>query len=198
MKNFKHILSFSVIVVFIMLFIASASASGVYKPPMKNNSENQFSKIINKPFDEVWDRLISYSAGTFFGIENFEKESGLLTLSFGASNPEEYITGGYWKVDIKVLAQKRNFEGDYVKYLSSYNKGQLIGKMNIVVVKIDSAKTKVVVNARYIFSDDTTTWSFNSGSCAEVMVANPANGTPPTRTICPTYKAENAILDALE
>jgi len=214
MKNLKHILSFSVIIVFITLFIASASASAVYTPPAQNNSEKQFSKIINKPYDEVWDNLINYAASTYFGIENFEKESGLLTLSFGASNPEEYITGGYLKVDIKNINESRHFEGDFVKYHALYNSVSLIGKMQIVVKKKNEIATQVIVNAKYVFTINQKiltnsgsnlyyayvpeTWSFNSGNCGETIMAFPEDGTAPNRIICPTYKAENAILNALK
>ena len=79
--------------------------------------------------------------------------------------------------------------------------------MNIVVKKINDISTQVTVNARYVFSSNVTdangrhysnTWSFNTGDCKEVTVTNATKGIPPTRTICPTYKAENTILDALE
>jgi len=189
------------------LLTSCVSVSAIYKPPIEDTTQNKYSKIINKSFDDAWDALINYSASTFFGIENFEKESGLLTLSFGASNPHEYVTGGYWKADIVYGTNQLHFEGDYVEYLSLYQNGSLAGKMNIVVKKINESSTQVIVNARYVFSSSVTdansrnysnTWSFNTGSCKEVAVTNATRGTPPTRTICPTYMAENAILNALE
>jgi len=194
--------------ILILFYLMGCSFSAIYKPPEQSDSMLNYSKIINKNFDETWASLIDYSASTFFGIENFEKESGLITLNFGASNPEEYITGGYWKYDYQWGANQLHFEGDYVEYSSIYLNGVLIGKMNIVVKEVDSSHTKVTVNAKYIFSADvlnenrvrtaTNTWSFESGNCDELAIINPSKGTPPTRIICPTYKAEEAILDALE
>jgi len=80
--------------------------------------------------------------------------------------------------------------------------------MNIVVKKISENSSQVIINARYVYSSDFTdtngrsinndTWVFNTGECKEVFVSNPTKGTPPSRTICPTYKAENAILNALK
>jgi len=205
MKKQFYLLTF----LFISQIILSScvSISAIYKPPTQENLKSNYSKIIDKNYDDVWNALINYSASTFFGIENFEKESGLLTLSFGASTPQDYITGGYWKTDLVYGANQLHFEGDYVEYLSIYQNGSLIGKMNIVVKKITDNSTQVIVNARYVFTSNGTdangrnysnTWSFNTGECKEVAVSNATKGTPPIRTICPTYKAENAILEALE
>jgi hypothetical protein len=203
-KQIYYYLSF----LFLSVLLSSCiSSKSIYKPPSQEILQNKYIKEFNKPYNEVWDALINYSASTFFGIDNFEKEAGLLTLSFGASNPQDYITGGYWKTDIVYGVNELHFEGDYVEYLSLYQNGSLVGKMNIVVKKIDDSNTRVVVNARYVFSTNATdangrsynnTWSFNTGGCSEIMVSNASKGTQPTRTLCPTYKAENAILSALE
>jgi len=203
-KQFYIYISFMVLS---LLLSSCISSKSIYKPPSQENLQNKYIKEFNRPYNEIWDALINYSASTFFGIDNFEKESGLLTLSFGASNPQDYITGGYWKTDIVYGVNELHFEGDYVEYLSLYQNGSLVGKMNIVVKKIDDNNTRVVVNARYVFSTNATdangrsynnTWNFNTGGCSEIMVSNASKGTQPTRTLCPTYKAENAILSALE
>ena len=202
----KQLYYFSFLIMSI-IFFGCISSKSIYKPPLRDNSINNYSKIFNKTFDETWDALINYSASTFFGIDNFEKQSGLLTLSFGASNPQDYITGGHWKTDVVYGVNELHFEGDYVEYLAKYMNGNLVGKMNIVVKKVDDNHTKVTVNARYVFTTDYVdangrhfgdTWSFNTGGCSEIAVSNASKGTQPTRTICPTYKAENAILSALE
>ena len=79
--------------------------------------------------------------------------------------------------------------------------------MNIVVKEIDSTHSIVTVNAKYVFETEvvdengrsySNAWSFNSGNCDEVAPTNPVKGTPPTRTICPTYKAEESVLKAIE
>ena len=146
--------------------------------------------------------MIQYSASTFFSIDNFEKESGLLTLTFGSSNPSQFITGGHWEA----TAINEHFSGDYVDFIDKYYKAELLGKINIVVTSIDETKTKVTVNVKYVFiatvyignKPDSDTYSFTSGNCATIAVKKPISGTPPTRTICPTYKAENAILKAID
>jgi hypothetical protein len=205
--NSRYIVYLS-LVVLIFSFSVGCSSSAIYKPPLENNSITNYSKVVNKSFDETWDALISYSASTFFAIDNFEKASGLITLSFGSSEPERFITGGYWKYDYSYGATQLHFEGDYVKYGATYQNGELNGRMNIVVRKVDESNTKVTVNAKYVYSVDVSnangvtigsnTWSFESGRCDEKNVPNAMQGTPPTRKICPTYEAEKSILNSLE
>lgn len=187
---------------FITIFVLWGCASATYVAPKSSNEIKNYSRVINKSYDDTWKALIEYSASTFFSIDNFEKASGLLTLSFGASNPSEFVTGGQWNAS----SLNNHFSGDYADYLVQYQNGILNGKMNIVVSQIDSSHTKVTVNARYIFTaiavydnrNYTNTWSFDSGNCGTINVSLPTRGTQPQRTICPTYKAESEVLKAIE
>jgi hypothetical protein len=173
--------------------------SATYRPPTPGEAALH-SQVVANPFDVVWSNLIQYAGGTFFGIEHFEKASGLITLSFGSADPSEFVTGGYFK--------STAFEGDYVDYLARFWNGHLDGKMNIVVRDLGDGTSQVTVNARYVFSAsfpastyvpaENLTWSFESGRCATLEVMNRSPGTPPTRTLCPTYKAERAIISATQ
>lgn len=191
----------TIILLFTSIFLISCGTA-TYIPPKFDNKIENFSRIVNMSFDKTWEALINYSASTFYGIENFEKDSGLLTLSFGSSNPSEYITGGLWEF----IWMNNKFSGDYVDYIDQYHRAELTGKMNIVVSEVDKSHTKIMVSARYVFAATimsgnqrgTTTWAFDSGKCGTITLANPTKGTGNTRTICPTYKAEKEILDAIE
>jgi hypothetical protein len=121
-------------------------------------------------------------------------------LTFGAAKPSDFITGGQWKTTGNI-----SFDGDYVEYLSMYYSGKLNGKMNIVVSKVSDHKSRIAVNARYIYTTPpmrhirSMTWSFDTGNCGTSKTANPAQGPRSTdRTMCPTYKAENAIISAVK
>lgn len=182
-----------------VILLVDGCMTATYVKPTHVDKKEKYTVSVNKDFDQVWKQLIEYSASTFFSIDNYEKDSGLITLTFGASRPSEFITGGQWK-----STGIKNFEGDYVKCLSMYRNGKLNGKMNIVVSKNSNHETRIIVNARYIFSIPSTqqsrsmTWSFDTGNCDTIKVANPAQGTRPYRTMCPTYKAENAIINAVK
>jgi len=177
-----------------------------YVCPLESSKLTDFSKIIDKSFDDTWKALVQYVDGSFFSIDNFEKDSGLLTLSFGASNPSEFITGGLYMFS----NLSRSFDGDYVDWLTQYENGKLNAKMDIIVTEVDSNKTQVTVMARYIlissipnlFPDSTEIWEFESGRCiTQYPMWKLRSGSlfySDKRTICPTYKAEKEILDAIE
>lgn len=184
----------------ILILLLSACASATYVPPSHVNRTNDYQVIVYQPYDVVWKKLIQFSAKTFFSIDNYEKESGLITLSFGSSSPEEFVSGGEWKYQ----GMNGEFSGDYVEFLHKFYRAKLQGKMNIVVSSIDDNKTKVAVHARYVLTVPPTqnsngdTWAFDTGNCATVRVTNPAPGTPSNRTVCPTYVAEKSIISAIK
>jgi len=75
-------------------------------------SKNEFilnTVEIQKSFDESWIALVEYSAKSFFAIKNFEKESGLLTLSFGAGNPSKFVDCG------SIDSTMKNYNGPFVE-----------------------------------------------------------------------------------
>jgi len=175
--------------------------SGGYIPPNIQAEKGRNTITVDKSYDETWQSFIEYASSTFFEIENFEKASGLLTLSFGATDASEYIDCGTFKK----TAPKYN--GPYARFLEKYNNAKLQGKMNIFIKKIDQHKTLVKVNARYIFTASLATqpitiltWSFDSGS-SQTVVLNPSYAVPGsvnTRTCKPTYKAEKSIMQAVK
>ena len=104
-----------------------------YAPPVVDTSADSYRQVIDRPFNETWDAFIQHTASSFFGIDHFEKDSGLMTLSFGHNNPSEYVDGGQWIYKKSNLYGKVvDFEGNYVDYLVLYHGGELTGKMNIV------------------------------------------------------------------
>ena len=185
----------AIVLVFLTVLPLAGCMQATYTRPSHVGSPDQYSVIVSKPFDIVWKELIQYSAGTFFSIDNFEKDSGLITLTFGASKPQEFVTGGYWEA-----SGSKAYKGDYVGFLNKYWNASLNGKMNIVVTERGPHQTQVTVRARYVFTLPSTgrspgsTWSFDTGSCDTIVVSGAVAGIAPERTVCPTYRAERAII----
>ena len=67
---------------------------GKYVPPNIDNTNFKNSLITNKNYDETWNAIIDFVNNSFFSIENLEKDSGLLTLSFGSKEAENFIDCG--------------------------------------------------------------------------------------------------------
>jgi uncharacterized protein YceK len=181
------------------LVLSGCASVGSYTPPSSLTGDDAKNEVVvDKPFDATWASLIDYASSTFFAIDNFEKASGLITLSFGSSDPGRFIDCG------QIVSQSGNFNGPYTTYMATQLRATLTGKMNLVVRQVDPNRTLVRANARYIFvappqaQVSGESWTFESGGQATVTVANPVSGTIPTRTCRPTYAAEKAILDAVK
>ncbi len=150
--------------------------------------------LLEEDYNSVWSRLLDYAASSFFLIETYEKDSGLMTLGFGLSSPDQYVDCGMISIsDRRVTTGPRwNYEGGYVEYLVLIG-GSLVGRMNIRVKELGPQLTEISIHARYLLSAPTYRgWSFDSGGQA----------TSPTpkgklRTCFPTHLAEREILDGI-
>ncbi len=177
---------------FLCMATLGGCATSSYSPPTVSSvAANKYTLVIEKPYEETWSSLISHAASTFFAIDEFEKDSGLMTLSFGTSDPGRFINCGTWS--------SSQYVGEYVSFLARMQGGTLSGKMNILVRAISDDQSEVRVNARYIFIAPPDSWAFDTGGSASASVGSQsAYGTGTTiRTCKPTYEAENSILAAM-
>jgi hypothetical protein len=138
-----------------------------YGPPDQSPVLNE--TLVDEPFEHVWDRLVGQLAKSFFVINNIEKESRLINLSFSTSDPGAFI-------DCGTSTRTFSFRGDHQTY--KYNVAssatfkiaakwgparnlplvsevirttKLDGRANVYVAPRGS-QTQVTVNAIYAFS----------------------------------------------
>ena len=179
---------------------------GKYVPPNIDDTNFKNSVITYKNFDETWTSIIDFVNDSFFKIENFDKDSGLLTLSFGSKEPENFIDCGDFEYTLFFTGEE--FKGSYIDYVKSGLLAVLEAKMNINIEKIDNESTKISINTNYTFSTQhalgyydpnlNQTYSFVSGGYQTIDVINPISGSIPTRTCKSTNFAENAILNVIK
>ena len=179
---------------------------GKYVPPNIDNTNFKNSTISNKNFDETWNSLIDFVNDSFLKIENLEKDSGLLTLSFGAKEAEKFIDCGDFEYTLFFTGE--DFKGSYIDYAKSGLLAVLEAKMNINIQKIDNESTKISINTNYRYSTQhalgyydpklNQTYSFESGGYQTIDVINPIKGSIPTRTCKSTNFAENAIFNVIK
>jgi hypothetical protein len=76
-------------------FLASCATvqPSTYYPPTPQSYEN--TEIFENSKDELWAALVDSASSSFFAINNFEKDSGLMTLDF-SGNAEDYVDCGIW------------------------------------------------------------------------------------------------------
>jgi len=115
-----------------------------YVPPKKIISSITNVIDFKESYNAVWQSLIEYSSKSFFSIKSFEKDSGLLTLSFGIDNPSKYVDCG--KINAKHLKKK----GPYLSVVQTTGSVELSGISNIFVKPMSNRRTRISVNSRYI------------------------------------------------
>ena len=174
---------------------------GKYVPPNIDNTNFKNSLITNKNFDETWTSLINFVSDSFFKIENLDKDSGLLTLSFGSNEAENFIDCGDFEYTLFFTGEE--FKGSYIDYAKSGLLAVLEAKMNINIRKIDNESTKIRINTNYVFkifpgSRMQESWNFVSGDYQKKNVRGRTAGTIPTRTCKSTNFAENTILNVIK
>lgn len=164
-----------------------------YQPPAPltyNRDDNV--RTINKSFEQTWVALVDYASSSFFAIDNFEKESGLMTLDFGLSDPAKFIDCG----TIQAAAVKYN--GPFVEGIQAYGSAELVGRMNLFIKSISPNVTEIKIKARYVYTaldaGNKQTWAFDTGgSDAKKFAAIQTN------VVCrPTNAAEGEILKGIE
>lgn len=135
------------------------------KPTTQGPIQN--SVVINKGKDQVWKELVPALGREFFVINNLDKESGLINLSY-TGDPEKYIDCGRIISTVQNARGERtyNFPGSkaYQEYEVNHQ-GQLLfvarkmnleGRMNVVIQEIAPNQSQITVNTRYVLSKDMT------------------------------------------
>ena len=179
---------------------------GKYVPPNIDDTNFKNSAITNINFEETWTSVIDFVNDSFFKIENLEKDSGLLTLSFGSKEAENFIDCGDFEYTLFFTGEE--FKGSYIDYAKSGLLAVLEAKMDVNIQKIDNETTKISINTNYKYSTQhalgyydpklNQTYSFESGGYQTIDVINPIKGSIPTRTCKSTNFAENAIFNLLK
>ena len=138
-----------------------------YQEPKQETFKNE--TIVNKQFSDTWDVLVKELAKSFFVINNVEKASRIINVSFSTEKPEGYVDCGHSERRFEYGDESTTFkyaiaESNHYKVADSwgpYNnlpavfylarKASLDGRVNIYVAPKDNV-TIVTANVRYIFT----------------------------------------------
>lgn len=138
------------------------------KPPVTVKNE----LIVNKPYSTVWDGLVRELSKSFYVINNIDKESRIINLSFSSNNPVEYVDCGKtkrtytqgsksesWEYDVAgsanfKVATPRQEHPAFVNYVVIRRDPSLEGRANIYIApdEKNSSNSVVTVNTRYILT----------------------------------------------
>ena len=130
-------------------------------PPSEHAVVN--SRTFNAPYDKVWKATITSIGESFFVLENIEKDSGILSLSFSVKKPNDYIDCGsisesgnlnlrekYSNFFLGAETPVKRFVEFNGQAVPCYREIFLSGKSNIIVERTGKNSTNVKVNTRYI------------------------------------------------
>lgn len=118
--------------------------------------------VINKPFDSVWKSVVPELGKQFFVINNLDKSSGLINISY-TGNPEKYIDCGRITSVVKNIKGERTYDfagasasQDYeilkvgVGLFSLHRTMNLDGRMNLIFEDLGANQTRITANTKYI------------------------------------------------
>jgi hypothetical protein len=197
------------VIAFYAVLIAGCATPGTsnlsYAPPEKS-AKLPNEMVVNKPFDAVWDSFVHNLAKSFYVINNIDKQSRIINVSFSTETPETYADCG-----ISTRTYSRGDENHTYTYnvaststfkvasrTGASNKlpltalvtrhSSLEGRINIYVAP-EGPNTRISVNARYVL-----TVKAEGTYVEENLYGNPiARGTLPTETATATFNTNQPV-----
>jgi len=197
------------------LAVALAGCAGkvdYIRPATLAKAEN--SKMVNKPRHVVWDAAVPQLGKEFFVINNLDKSSGLINISY-TGDPEKYIDCGRIVSYVKNARGERTYDFSAARQQMSYEmmtsnlfflnrQMNLEGRVNLIFEEVGPDQTRVSANTRYVVKRDLTvrdvqdrsqsrtdSVSFNTNTAASF----PAGNNSGDATTCqPTGVLEREIL----
>jgi hypothetical protein len=146
------------------LLAGCAGKQEYIRPTPAGAMEN--TKIIDRPRSEVWDKAVPQLGKQFFVINNLDKSSGLINLSY-SGDPAKYIDCGRVISFVKNAQGERtyNFAGaqaqmeyemmvDGTTLIFLNRRVDLDGRVNLIFEDVDGQKTRVTANTRYAVKRD--------------------------------------------
>jgi hypothetical protein len=140
-------------------FVSGCATTTDYTPPGRVAVTNSIK--VERPFDAVWDQMVKELSGDFFVINNIDKNSRIINISFSSNHPSDYVDCGRTAHESNSL-----FNGGITQYNTadsatvrandaigrSYTfkrTTRLEGRTNIYVAP-EGDGTSVIVNTKYV------------------------------------------------
>jgi hypothetical protein len=158
------------VVLIALSVLAGCATQGVSTTEIQQPSQPAFSyeKHINYSQSEIWDRLVRNMAKSFFVINNIDKESRIINISYSSDKPQEFVDCGNttrtFTVGDKVetytyritdgiatfkVALKSLRSHEFSSHAAIVRKTSLDGRANVYVAP-EGSGTLVTVNAKSI------------------------------------------------
>ena len=190
--NNKILICFAV-VLFLSGCIAPAKVALDYTPPVQKEIKNEIG--VTAGFEATWSKLIRGMSKSFYVINNIDKESRLINISFSTSkNISDYVDCGTSdrRFSLGRISKNTTYQvagkseylypstagGHY--YFKVFRHPSLEGRSNIYVAP-DGNGTRISVNTRYIWA--VSSWNEGyfydalEGSTRKLVISKRKGGT---------------------
>ena len=144
------------------LLLASCAGKVEYIRPTALSIPGANTKIIDRPRDAVWNAAVPELGKQFFIINNLDKSSGLINISY-SGDPEKYIDCGRITSYVKNARGERTYDFAGATAQQNYEimepgvglflidrRMALEGRVNLVFQEVNSSQTRVTANTRYL------------------------------------------------
>ncbi|MEJ1416994.1 MAG: hypothetical protein RPU91_07845 [Candidatus Sedimenticola sp. (ex Thyasira tokunagai)] len=155
------------ILIMAAIFLAGCAGKLDYRSPSNTYSVSN-TITVDMSRNEVWKRIIPSLGSSFFVINNLDKDSGFINLSY-SGDPEKYIDCGYIESYVKNARGERRYNfpaataykeyetfHDGIHLLFTKRKMDLEGRINIVVQDTGKESALVTVNTKYVVTKSIT------------------------------------------
>lgn len=162
-----------------------------YIRPTSQQVPGANSKVIEKPREAIWNAAVPELGKSFFVINNLDKSSGLINISY-AGDPEAYIDCGRVTSYVKNARGERTYDFAGAKAQQNYEvmdvgnglflidrRMSLEGRVNLIFEEITPTTTRVTANTRYVIQ-------------RQRIVRNMANNLPQTLNDNISFSANGA------
>jgi hypothetical protein len=134
-----------------------------YTPPATRSKPIESTKTIERPLDAVWKDSVAELGKNFFVINNIDKSSGLINVSY-SGDPEKYVDCGFITSKVKNARGERNYNFNASKASMEYEVTDgsslaiikrsmaLEGRVNLIFQSTGKGETTVTANTRYSIS----------------------------------------------
>ncbi|WP_175682668.1 hypothetical protein [Burkholderia cenocepacia] len=142
-----------------LLLAGCASSNLSYTAPGAHPTET--TKTIAKSRDAVWAAAVPALGKDFFVINNMDKASGLINVSY-SGDPHDFVDCGHVTGFFENARGRQNYSFDgsikdtaYTQYknpllINVRRQMNLDGRVNIIFESVSANETRVTVNARYV------------------------------------------------
>lgn len=167
MKTKGIFLMKTIILLIAVTFVAGCAGKLDYIRPNVSLASKTNQVIIDKPMEGVWKASVPELGKQFFVINNIDKSSGLINISY-TGDPEKYVDCGRVISYVKNARGERTYDFAGAKAQQVYeimNGGELFnvqrkmsleGRVNLVFEELNANQTKITANTRYVIQRNLT------------------------------------------